>query len=66
MPISRSSPSACKIPKTFNTEETESGCLSKSAIAIHHLKRICFIKIRTGFYYKYLALLPQCIYDLML
>ncbi|MCU8649425.1 hypothetical protein OEZ66_31175, partial [Escherichia coli] len=24
-------------PKTFNTEETESGCLPRSVLAIHHL-----------------------------
>ncbi|ABU76681.1 hypothetical protein ESA_01423 [Cronobacter sakazakii ATCC BAA-894] len=43
----------------MSTEETESGCLSNSAIAIDHLDRICFIKIRTGFYYKFRATVPQ-------
>ncbi|TPG62679.1 hypothetical protein EAH77_09370 [Ewingella americana] len=40
------------MPKTFSTEETESGCLSRSAIAIVSLTcslKFCFKKNRTRF-----------------
>ncbi|AVR04682.1 hypothetical protein B5M10_22640 [Pluralibacter gergoviae] len=47
------------MPKTFRTEETESGCLSKSATAIYHLTASCFIKFRTGFYYNFARRQPQ-------
>ncbi|EFC3977170.1 hypothetical protein E6A27_04835 [Escherichia coli] len=41
------------MPKTFSTEDTESGCLSRSALAILSPHCECFIKIRTVFYYNF-------------